>query len=96
MPPMISNKWGRASPGGRITGAGGGRRQRRISWRACEALDHITIKKRSRRHDVERRLRWNHCLQSRGAKKCALLGLKDATALSKEALGNQGYVANDC
>ncbi len=93
---MISDGWGRASPGGRITGAGGSRHRRRISWRAGKALDYITIEKRLRRHGVGGRSRWNRCLRSRGAKKCALLGLEDATALSKEALRNQGHVANVC
>jgi hypothetical protein len=91
---MISNAWGRASHGGRISGAGGGQRQRRISLRVPKALNHITIKEGSRRHDKGRSLCWNHHLGSRGAKKCALLGLENAMALSKEALGKRRDVVN--
>ncbi len=64
--------------------------------RACEALNHITIKEGLRRRDGGRSLCWNRHLGSRGAKKCALLGLKDATALSNEALGKRRDVANVC
>jgi hypothetical protein len=96
MPPMISDGWGRVSPGGRITGAGCSQRQRRISLGAREALNHITIKEGSRRRDGGRSLHWNRHLGSRGAKKCQLLGLEDASPFSKEALGKRGYVANVC
>jgi hypothetical protein len=96
MPSMISNGWGRASPGGRITGAGDSWQQKRISLRARKALNHITIEKGSRRRDGGRSLRWNHCLGSRGAKKCTLLGLEDVMALSMETLGKRRDVANVC
>ncbi len=64
--------------------------------RVHKALNHITIEKGLRRHEGGRSLRRNHCLGSRGAKKCALLGLEDAMALTKEALGKRRDVANVC
>jgi hypothetical protein len=64
--------------------------------RARKALNHITIEKGSKRHDGGRSLHWNRYLGSRGMKKCALLGLKDVTALSKETLRKRRDVANVC
>ncbi len=64
--------------------------------RARKALNHITIEKGSKRHDGGRSLRWNRCLESRGAKKCTLLGLKDVMALSVETLGKRRDVATVC
>ncbi len=64
--------------------------------RVSKALSHITIEKGSRRCDGGRSLRWNRRLGSRGAKKCALLGIKDATALSMETLRKRRDVANIC